>query len=49
MSMSFFKVVDELDLKDGIVLELQQKIGTLHIELENVEKERREVRYHRSL
>ena len=36
-------MVDELDLKDGIVLELQEKNGALRIELENLEMERRQV------
>ena len=38
------KVVDELDLKDGVVLELQEKNGTLVVKVENVEKEKRQVR-----
>ena len=38
-----FQVVEELDLKDSIVMELQEKNGALHVELENLEMERRQV------
>ncbi|XP_065067165.1 kinectin-like isoform X2 [Rhopilema esculentum] len=37
------KVVEELDVKDGVVMELQEKNGALHVELENLEMERRQV------
>jgi len=37
------KVVNELDLKDGIVLELQEKNGALRVELENLEMEKRQI------
>ena len=35
--------MNELDLKDGIVLELQEKNGALRVELENLEMEKRQV------
>ncbi len=31
-------------MKDGIVLDMQEKIGKLHVEIENLEMERRQVR-----
>ena len=33
-------------MKDGVVMELQEKNGALHVELENLEMERRQVCFH---